>query len=142
MKKIPDAAFTELKEIYVRLDAELQPLRRFCTSRGICCDFAKVGHMLYATGLEAAYMARSGVAPSAENSENGKCPYLNGSLCGIRDNRAIGCRLYYCDKTYEDNRNALYERHLKQVRDIEVKYGLDHTYDPVTQLNFEELVQA
>jgi hypothetical protein len=138
MEPIPEAAFAELKDLYRRLATELEPLRRHCDSRGICCQFSKCGHMLYLTDLEAAEMARSNVLPDDAQSEAGTCPYLRGHLCGIRDNRAIGCRLYYCDRTYDDDRNALCEKYLKEARAIEAKYNVDHRYRPVTQIDFKE----
>ena len=140
MAKIAEQAFVELEAVYERLTTELEPLRRKCEMRGICCDFAVVGHMLYVTGLEAEFMSRAGVTVDAAQAEQGRCPFLQGKVCGIRDNRAIGCRLYYCDKTFEDERNALYERYLKQVREIEVRFGIEHSYRPITQVVFQECV--
>jgi Fe-S-cluster containining protein len=140
MPKIANEAFVELQAVYERLNAELEPFRRKCDSRGVCCDFAVIGHMLYVTGLEAAGMLQSGVAPSAAQAEEGRCPFLNGKLCGIRDHRALGCRMFYCDKTFEEDRNAVYERYLKQIRDIEVRFGIETSYTPVTNVNFQEYV--
>jgi Fe-S-cluster containining protein len=65
--------------------------------------------------------------------KDGTCPFLRGKLCGIRDHRALGCRIYYCDRTYEEDRNAVYESHLKEVRAIEARYGIEHSYRPVTE---------
>ena len=53
---IPEEAFTELRAVYERLAVALEPFRRHCASRGICCRFSTSGHMLYVTGLEAADM--------------------------------------------------------------------------------------
>jgi hypothetical protein len=130
---IPEQAFAELRAVYDRLAVALEPYQRHCAARGICCDFAKCGHMLYVTGLEAAEMLRSGVHVDRDLIKQGSCPFLRGKQCGIRDHRAIGCRLYYCDRTYEEERNALCETFLKEVRAIEAKYGIEHTYKPVTE---------
>lgn len=138
MNPIPEAAFAELQALYRQLARDLEPFRRHCDSRGICCRFSKCGHMLYLTDLEAAEMTHAGVAPDDAHSKDGTCPFLRGSLCGIRDNRAIGCRLYYCDKTYDEDRNALCEKYLKQAREIEARHGIEHRYRPVTQIDFKE----
>lgn len=140
--EIPIAAMDELQVLYARLAAELEPLRRHCDSRGVCCRFSQCGHMLYLTDLEAAEMTRSGATPDAAQSEAGTCPYLRGGLCGIRDQRGIGCRLYYCDRTYHDDRNALCEKYLKEARQIEARYGIAHRYRPVTQIDFKEFAPA
>jgi Fe-S-cluster containining protein len=139
MDDIPQQAFDELQEVYKRLTAALSPYRRHCDSRGNCCDFAAHGHMLYVTGLEAAGMKQAGLAADKLQQKDGLCPFLDGKKCGIRDHRALGCRLYYCDSTHEPARNELYERFLKEVRAIEVRYHLEHNYKPVTEINFQDL---
>ncbi len=136
MSAIPDGALSALHAVYRQLDVEIEPLRRFCDSRGLCCHFASSGHMLFVTGLEAAGMAGSAEAPDAAQAAAGSCPFLRGKLCGIRGQRALGCRIYFCDKTHEEERNALYERFLKEVRDIEARFGLEHSYQPVTAVEW------
>ena len=138
MSAIPAAAFDELRRVYAELSAELEPLRRHCDMRGICCNFREHGHKLFVTGLEAAEMARSGEQPDSEQSRAGVCPFLRGKLCGVREHRALGCRIYYCDTTYEEQRNAVYEKFLKLVREIEAKHKIEHTYSDVTKLEFPE----
>jgi Fe-S-cluster containining protein len=139
MDEIPEQALDELQEVYGRLTAALEPYKRHCDLRGNCCDFALHGHMLYVTGLEAAGMLRAGLIADKLQQQDGKCPFLNGKMCGIRDHRALGCRLYYCDTTHEVSRNELYERFLKDVRAIEVRYNLETSYRPVTEINFQDL---
>jgi hypothetical protein len=136
------AAFTELRQVYERLAADLEPFRRHCDTRGICCNFTQTGHMLYVTGLEAAEMARSGETPDQSQAADGTCPFLRGRLCGIREHRAIGCRIYFCDRTYEEDRNAIYERFLKEVRAIEARYSIEHTYQPITAVDFVKAKSA
>ena len=135
---IPESAFTELREIYAQLGGELEPYRRHCDARGICCNFKAHGHRLYVTGLEAAEMARAGVKADRALSHAGSCPFLRGALCGIRENRALGCRIYYCDPTYEEQRNATYEKFLGLVRDVEARHGIAHTYADITGIPFNQ----
>ena len=138
LKHVPPAAMAELQLVYARLGEALEPFRRHCEMRGICCNFATAGHMLYVTSLEAAPMLAAGETPDYHQSAEGKCPFMRGKQCGIRDHRALGCRMYYCDDTYKQDRNDTYERFMKQIREIEKRYGIEHSYDPVTQLRFEE----
>ena len=133
---IPAAAFVELRDVYARLAAELEPYRRHCDARGICCNFAAHGHRLYVTTLEAAEMANACASPDAAQAQAGSCPFLRGKLCGVREHRAIGCRIYFCDSTYEEARNALYEKCLREVRAIEARHGIEHTYRQVTEVPF------
>lgn len=146
LPQVPEAARAELQLLYAELAQELEPFRRYCDARGLCCNFRATDHMLYLTGLEAAEMAATPhrpevTLPNMALSETGKCPYLSGTQCGAREHRAIGCRIYYCDRTYEDERNALYEKYLKAAREIEVRYGIAHDYVPVTQVNFSASVK-
>jgi Fe-S-cluster containining protein len=136
------SAFTELRAVYARLATELEPFRRSCDTRGVCCNFTKTGHMLYVTGLEAAEMANSGEAPDLSLAAAGTCPFLKGKMCGIREHRALGCRIYFCDRTYEEDRNAIYERYLKEIRQIEAAHGIDHTYQPMTSVDFVKAKSA
>jgi hypothetical protein len=136
--KIPDAALAELRELYSRLSAALEPYRRHCAARGLCCNFVKTGHMLYLTDLESALMSRCGLEPVEEQAVQGSCPYLRGTECGAREHRGLGCRMYYCDTTYETERNAVYETYLKEIRAIEARHGIEHFYRPVTAIHFKE----
>lgn len=133
MHTCPDTAHQELRALYQRLDAELAPFRRRCDATGRCCNFAATGHMLFVTRLEAAEMARAGAEPDAAQAAAGRCPYLRGTQCGIREHRALGCRIYYCDRTHEEDRNALYERFLKEIRAVEARHGIEANYGPVTK---------
>src|SRR4051794_15357663 len=114
---VPDAALAELRDLYARMAGELEPVRRHCATRGLCCNFSATGHMLYVTGLEAAEMSRSNLQPDQTQADAGSCPFLRGKLCGIREQRAIGCRIFYCDTTFEEERNAVYEKFLRQARE-------------------------
>jgi len=140
MSEIPEQAFAELAAVYARMDEAFAPLARRCVQCSDCCDFAVIGHMLYVTGLEAAWMAQAGEEPVAAQSLDGKCPFQRVNLCSIREHRALGCRAFFCDRTYQEERNAIYERFLKQVRAIETLYHLEHTYQPITQLSFQDIL--
>ena len=133
---IPATAFAELRELYARLSAELEPFRRHCDARGICCNFVAHGHRLYVTALEAAEMANAGVPANRALAESGSCPFLNGMLCGVREHRALGCRMYFCDTTYDEQRNALYEKFLSAIRAIETKHGIEPSYTQITEVEF------
>ncbi|HEY3322208.1 MAG TPA: hypothetical protein VGP72_17225 [Planctomycetota bacterium] len=95
--------------------------------------------MLFVTTLEAAEMARGGLAPDAAQAREVICPFQRGKLCGIREHRALGCRTYSCDSTYNEERNEIHEQFLKDIRAIESRHGIDSLYQRVTQINFEEL---
>lgn len=137
LERMVESAHDELRKVYDELAVALEPFRRHCAARGICCNFARTGHMLYLTDLEASEMARAGMAAESQ-SNDGVCPYLRGNLCGAREHRALGCRIYFCDRTYEEDRNALYERFLHRIREIEGSHGIAHSYRAVTSVDFKD----
>jgi Fe-S-cluster containining protein len=95
--------------------------------------------MLYVTDLEAAAMARPGEVADSTQSQVGLCPFQRGAGCGVYERRALGCRTYYCDTTYQDERKQLYETALRELRAIQDRYQIAHEYQPVTAVNFEDL---
>lgn len=142
MIAVPSEALLELRDCYAQLAVEMNVFQRHCDARGFCCNFKEAGHRLYVTPLEAAMMSSSGVEPNGEQAEGGTCPYLKGSLCGVREHRALGCRIYFCDTTYEEQRNALYEKFLARVREIEARHGIAPGYTNVTTVDFKEFTQV
>ncbi len=133
MESIPEDALHELRELYGQLEAEMAPLRRPCLSSGQCCHFTDFDHRLYVTRLEAAEMVRSGEELDLKQAGQGTCPFLRGRLCGIREHRALGCRVFFCDQTLEEERNEIYEKYLDAIRQIEVRHGIAHEYVQITE---------
>ena len=130
---VPTAAFDELRAVYREMETALAPYRRVCESSGRCCRFASADHMLFVTGLEAAWMAQADQPRDPAMLAEGSCPYLREGLCSIREHRALGCRIYYCDRDGEEQRNEVYETFLRRIRAIETKFDLPSTYMPVTK---------
>ncbi|HXX93165.1 MAG TPA: hypothetical protein VEN81_05995, partial [Planctomycetota bacterium] len=56
------------------------------------------------------------------------CPYLREGLCGVRDHRMLGCRIYFCDPNYADQMGPLYERFHRKIKDLHRKHGLPYEY--------------
>jgi len=120
----PLEAVAELRRIYAAADAEARadPALR-CELSGRCCRFREAGHDLFVTGLEYAEMARWGGPGGAEE---GVCPWLQGTLCGNREGRALACRTYYCSD--EAAAAALTERWHAEIRRLHERYGIPYEY--------------
>lgn len=139
-----------LEEIYLAARAEIESRGPACWASGRCCRFDRVGHRLYATGLEAAYamvrleegggsrgpaarapgeggrpitLAQVGVA-----RERGDCPYLEGNACGIHEIKPLGCRVYFCDRGAQGWQGELSERLLERVRSLHDAHGVEYRY--------------
>ena len=99
--------------------------------------------MLYVTGLEAAGMLRSGERVDTEQIKQGTCPFLRDKLCGIRDHRALGCRIYYCDPSYQETGNRITEQYLQELKCLADERGLAWSYAPLHHfLNHPEETSA
>lgn len=120
-------AWSELEIIYQDLDRELATLRPLCRRSGRCCKFKEFGHQLWTTELELDYLIdREG--PPAGSSDGGACPYLKDGLCGVRDHRMLGCRIYFCDPAYASAMNPLYEKYHARIKELHRRHGLPYEY--------------
>ncbi len=113
-----------LRRIYAAADEEAKgnPALR-CELSGRCCRFRKAGHDLFVTGLEYEEMLKRG---GAGGSEEGVCPWLQGTLCGNREGRALACRTYYCSD--EAAAAALTERWHAEIRRLHERHGIPYAY--------------
>lgn len=123
-----DAADRELETLYADLERELGELRPLCRTSGRCCRFKDSGHQLWTTALELDYLvAREGL-PAPFNAAEGVCPYLKGGLCGVRDHRMLGCRIYFCDASYASAMGPLYEKYHRRIKEIHQREGIPYEY--------------
>lgn len=122
-----------LEAVYAMMADAVEVRRPVCSASGRCCNFREAGHLLYVTGLEAAYlMAKVGGGLSgaalAAAVEAGLCPFQTGRLCGVHDWRPMGCRAYYCDPTAQDWQQRLSERSLGAIRRLHDENGVPYRY--------------
>ncbi len=132
MSTPPDkpAAFAEQARLYARVDEAVTAIGTVCINRGICCDFDKVDHILYATDLEIDYLIEVHGPPPRPAHPN-QCPYQVDGMCAARAARPIGCRTYFCDPTGVDARSLVYEQHYALIKKIQTTYGYSHRYSPL-----------
>jgi len=102
---------SELCGIYERADAALREAATSCRACGQCCSFKKGGLVLFASGLEMAYLVAKSGRPAADRrvapgraDDPWQCPYQapatnpgEGALCSVHPWRPLGCRTYFCD---------------------------------------------
>lgn len=122
-----------------------------CDASGRCCNFAKHGHLLFVTGLEAAVAvekisqlrageanelrARDAAEPRVVSlaqvnaaRERGDCPFLEGHLCGVHPARPMGCRVYFCDETAQEWQHAQSEWMMEEVRRLHERETIEYRY--------------
>ncbi len=146
----------DLDAIYAMVAEETARRRPTCLASGRCCNFARTGHLLYVTGLEAACtLIRSGrggsgplpnphttgqkiegsgggtilsLAQVEEARGRGDCPFLEGTSCGVHRVKPLGCRVYFCDPTAQEWQRELSERGMAMLRDVHNRHGVEYVY--------------
>lgn len=122
-----------LEAVYVMISDAIQARAPVCDASGRCCNFKKHGHLLYVTGLEAAYLVahrpeRHSIHDVEEALERGDCPFLIGTLCDAHTIKPSGCRIYFCDPSAQDWQHGIYERASKMIRDLHDRFDIEYRY--------------
>ena len=127
------AIVQDLERIFSATAEEISRRGPACWASGRCCNFERTGHLLYVTGLEAAYAVLRLPSPlSTESVEAaraaGNCPLQSGHLCGVHLIRPLGCRVYFCDRSAQEWQQGLYERQLAELRGLHDRHGVEYRY--------------
>lgn len=115
-----------LEAIYEELNSEVAALGVTCWVRGVCCDFERADHRLYASSLELAYVLEAHDGPLPFSGR--LCPFWKEGQCTERERRPLGCRTYFCDERYRDRLEALYEKYYSRLKATAEKEGFDWSY--------------
>jgi len=120
--------WSELENIYADLERELSALRPLCNRSSRCCRFREYGHQLWTTSVELDYLVKREGLPAQAAPDSGTCPYLKDGLCGVRDHRMLGCRIYFCDPAYAPAMAPLYEKYHARIKELHRRHGLPYEY--------------
>lgn len=144
-----------VEALQAQLMARIEARKPRCDASGRCCNFAKHGHLLFVTGLEAAVAiakideVRAAQAADASLShtaaaigvsrvvtlaqvgaarDRGDCPFLEGHLCGVHWARPLGCRVYFCDETAQEWQHEQSEWMMDEVRKLHEREAIEYRY--------------
>ena len=116
--------------IYAEADAAVTAAGPKCDASGRCCRFKEYGHTLFVSNLEAEVLLAA--APPYSKPVSGDfCPFQAGNLCTAREPRPLGCRVYFCDPTYQDTGNAISESYLRRLKELAEEHGTGWRYAPL-----------
>lgn len=118
-----------LRAVYRSADAAVAAAGPVCESSGKCCRFTEYGHTLFLTDLEAELLLET--APEYSSVTRDTCPFQVDGLCTTRVDRPLGCRVYFCDPSYQDRMPVILESHLDQIKAIVTEHGLPWRYGPL-----------
>jgi hypothetical protein len=77
-------------------------------------------------------LLQSAPEPKRSLDQGETCPWqdLDGR-CTAREGRPLGCRVYYCDPSYEPHAFELSERYITRLKELTVSNGLPWNYAPL-----------
>ena len=134
-----------LEALYRDVAARIEARGPACWASGRCCNFARAGHCLYATGLETAYtLAQCHRSRGVRDFDattlpltravvdaalaRGGCPFQVANLCGVHAIRPLGCRVYFCDRSAQEWQRELYEQAMAQLRALHDQHAIEYRY--------------
>lgn len=128
--------------LYAEVDREVAAAGPVCVASGRCCRFREYGHTLFLSALEARVLLDGAPAYSAP-VDDAFCPFQKDNLCTAREPRPLGCRVYYCDPTYQETASRITEKYLSRLKTLCDAAGVDWRYAPLHKfLNDPSLVDA
>lgn len=117
-------------EVYAAADRAVAAAGPRCDSSGRCCRFKEYGHTLFISQFEADLLLET--APHFEQpATSDSCPFQVQNLCTARDERPLGCRIYFCDPAYQETGNRITEAALTQLKQIADEHDTGWRYAPL-----------
>src|SRR5215831_16373130 len=102
-------------EIYREVDNDVRKAGPVCVASGRCCRFKEYGHVLFLSNLEADVLL-AGAPPYQQPVSVDFCPFQKENLCTAREPRPLGCRIFFCDPSYQETANRLTEEFLHRLK--------------------------
>lgn len=116
--------------LYAEVDAAIAAAGPKCDSSGRCCRFKEYGHTLFISNLEAEVLLAS-APPFEQPVSRDFCPFQVENLCTAREPRPLGCRVYFCDPSYQNTGNEITETYLRRLKALADELGLPWRYAPL-----------
>jgi len=117
-------------EVYAAADRAVAAAGPRCDSSGRCCRFEEYGHTLFVSQFEADILLETAPAYVAPVTAAG-CPFQIDNLCTARDERPLGCRIYFCDPAYQETGNRITEAAVAGLKRIADDHDTGWAYAPL-----------
>jgi hypothetical protein len=121
--------FDSIREVYASADSAVFAVGPVCESSGRCCRFTEYGHTLFLSDMEAEYLLAT--APAYDLVTPHGCPFQVEGLCTARDERPLGCRVYFCDPKFQTAMPVILETHLQKLKRLADESGRPWRYSPL-----------
>ena len=117
-------------ELYREADAAVAAAGPVCVASGRCCRFTEYGHTLFLSGLEADVLLAA-APPYERPASPDSCPFQKDKLCTAREPRPLGCRVYFCDPSYQEAGNRISETYLRRLKELADEFDVPWRYAPL-----------
>jgi hypothetical protein len=119
-----------VREIYREAERDLAAAGPVCVASGRCCRFKEYGHTLFLSNLEADVLLHA-APPYEQPVSSDFCPFQKESLCTAREPRPLGCRVYFCDPTYQETGQQISEKYIAKLKCLAEEFGISWHYAPL-----------
>jgi hypothetical protein len=114
-KCVTEIERSTLKRLYEDVDRQVAVHAPRCEISSRCCKFKEYGHTLFLSEMEADFLLEGGL-PCLTEAGADVCPYQLNGLCSARERRPLGCRVYFCDPTYDDAQKDISEESIGRLK--------------------------
>jgi hypothetical protein len=122
----------ELVDLYSELDREVARLGPICELSGRCCRFQEYGHTLFVSAPEVWFLLGRAPRPQRPLDRGESCPWQDEKgRCTARNGRPLGCRVYFCDPTYQHVGQEVSEKFIGRLKHLTQDHGLPWNYAPL-----------
>ena len=125
-----DGVRQDVLAVYAAADAAISAAAPRCDASGRCCRFTEYGHTLFISAFEAELLLESAPSYTRPVSRDG-CPFQVNGLCTARDARPLGCRIYFCDPTFQERMVEVTEEAIAALKRIADAHGTGWHYAPL-----------
>lgn len=120
----------EVLAVYADADAAVRQAGPRCDASGRCCRFKEYGHTLFISHFEAELLLETAPRYEKPVTSDG-CPFQVSGLCTARESRPLGCRIYFCDPTYEETGNRITEESIAKLKHVADAHATGWRYAPL-----------
>jgi len=120
----------QVLELYEEVDRAVAAAGPVCIASGRCCRFKEYGHVLFISNLEADLLLAS-APPYEQPVSSDFCPFQKDKLCTAREPRPLGCRVYFCDPTYQQAAHRITEEFLQRLKKLARDTNTEWRYAPL-----------
>jgi Fe-S-cluster containining protein len=133
----------ELSAVYNEVDREVARRSPVCQLSGRCCRFEEYGHTLFVSTVEVRFLVSAAGPPQRALDQGATCPWQDSrGQCAAREARPLGCRVYYCDPSFQEDSHDLSERFISRLKELSTTHGLPWNYAPLHRHLHEEQRQG